>query len=155
VPSPPTVTARPLTSAAALPPRSAAPRQPARASEPKPEQKVTAQKPAKERSVAQSTRAQDERTEAATPKPLTGAGADVIAQLSVQDRQEARRDIGLLLARLGGSRKAERESTVWLEVPRSRYGEFTRGLAQIGAWQMNQGNQPLPDPVAVTVILTR
>ena len=159
VPSPPTVTARPPTSAASLPPRPAAPRQPARASEPKPEpkpeQKATAQKPVKERSVAQSTRAQDERTEAATPKPLTGAGADVIAQLSVQDRQEARRDIGLLLARLGGSRKAERESTVWLEVPRSRYGEFTRGLAQIGAWQTEQGNQPLPDPVAVTVILTR
>jgi len=116
---------------------------------------VTAQKRVKERSVAQSTRAQDERTEAVTPKPLTGAGPDVIAQLSVPDRQEARRDIGLLLARLGGSRKAERESTVWLEVPRSRYGEFTRGLAQIGAWQMEQGNQPLPDPVAVTVILTR
>ena len=116
---------------------------------------MTAQKPVKERSVAQSTRAHDEQTQVATPKPFTGAGADVIAQLSVQDRQEARRDIGLLLARLGGSRKAERESTVWLEVPRSRYSEFTRGLAQIGAWQMDQGSQPLSDPVAVTVILTR
>jgi len=154
VPSPPAVTARPPTSAS-LPPRPAAPRRPARASEPKPEQKATAQKPVKERSVAQSTRVQDEQPPAATPRPFTGAGADVIAQLSVQDRQEARRDIGLLLARLGGSRKAERESTVWLEVPRSRYSEFTRGLAQIGAWQMEQGGQPLPDPVAVTVILTR
>jgi hypothetical protein len=153
-PSPPAVTARPPTSAS-LPPRSAAPRRPARASEPKPEQKATAQKPVKGRSVAQSTRVPDEQSPAATPRPFTGAAADVIAQLSVQDRQEARRDIGLLLARLGGSRKAERESTVWLEVPRSRYSEFTRGLAQIGAWQMEQGGQPLPDPVAVTVILTR
>ena len=116
---------------------------------------MTAQKPVKERSVGQSTRAHDERTQVAAPTPFAGAGADVIAQLSVQDRQEARRDIGLLLARLGGSRKAERESTVWLEVPRSRYSEFTRGLAQIGAWQMDQGSQPLSDPVAVTVILTR
>jgi hypothetical protein len=121
----------------------------------KPEQKVPAQKPVKERSVAQSPRVQDERPRAATARPLTDARPDVIAQLSVQDRQEARRDIGLLLARLGGSRKAEKESTVWLVVPRSRYGEFTRGLAQIGAWQMEQGSNALPDPVAVTVILTR
>jgi len=105
--------------------------------------------------VAQSPRVQDEPSQAAATRPLAAAHADVIAQLFVQDRQEARRDIGLLLARLGGSRKAERDSTVWLEVPRSRYAEFTRGLAQIGSWQSEQGNSALPDPVAVTVILTR
>jgi hypothetical protein len=105
--------------------------------------------------VAQTPRVQDERSQAAATRPLAAAHADVIAQLFVQDRQEARRDIGLLLARLGGSRKAERDSTVWLEVPRSRYAEFTRGLAQIGSWQSEQGNSALPDPVAVTVILTR
>ena len=105
--------------------------------------------------MAQSPRVQDERSQAAATRPLAAAHADVIAQLFVQDRQEARRDIGLLLARLGGSRKAERDSTVWLVVPRSRYGEFTRGLAQIGSWQMEQGSNALPDPVAVTVILSR
>ena len=153
-PSPPAVATRPPASPAApraLPPRSAPPPGPVRAPEPK----TAAQKPAKERSVAQAPRVQDERPQAATPRPLAAAHADVIAQLSVQDRQEARRDIGLLLARLGGSRKAERDSTVWLEVPRSRYGEFTRGLAQIGSWQTEQGGSELPDPVAVTVILTR
>jgi hypothetical protein len=150
-PSPPAVATRPPTSPSALPPRPAAPRRPVRA----PEQKATAQKPVKERSVAQTPRVQDERPRAVAPRPLTDARADVIAQLSVQDRQEARRDIGLLLARLGGSRKAEKDSTVWLVVPRSRYGEFTRGLAQIGSWQMEQGSNALPDPVAVTVILTR
>ena len=116
---------------------------------------MAAQKPAKEPSVAQSPRVQDERPQAAATRPLAASHSDVIAQLFVQDRQEARRDIGLLLARLGGSRKAERESTVWLEVPRSRYAEFTRGLAQIGSWQSEQGSSALPDPVAVTVILTR
>src|SRR5262249_28334165 len=143
-PSPPAAATRPpasLSAPRALPPRSAPPPGLARAPEPK----TATQKPAKERSVAQSPRFQDERPQAAVPRPLAAAHADVIAQLFVQDRQEARRDIGLLLARLGGSRKAERDSTVWLEVPRSRYAEFTRGLAQIGSWQSEQGSSALPD----------
>jgi len=154
VPPPPAAATRPAVSPSAprtLPPRSAAPPGPIRSPEPK----TAAQKPAKEPSVAQSPRVQDERPQAAATRPLAASHSDVIAQLFVQDRQEARRDIGLLLARLGGSRKAERESTVWLEVPRSRYAEFTRGLAQIGSWQSEQGSSALPDPVAVTVILTR
>ena len=154
VPSLPAVATRPPASPSvprALPPRSAAPPGPVRAPEPR----TAAQKPAKERNVAQSPLVREERPQGAAPRPLAAGHADVIAQIFVQDRQEARRDIGLLLARLGGSRKAERESTVWLEVPRSRYAEFTRGLAQIGSWKSEQGDSALPDPVAVTVILTR
>ncbi len=42
-----------------------------------------------------------------------------------------------------------------LVVPRAHYGELTRGLAQIGAWQMESDAGPLPDPVHVTVRLAR
>jgi hypothetical protein len=59
---------------------------------------------------------------------------DVVIQLSVQDRREAERHVKTLIARLGGTRSGrERAATMELVVPRAKYGELTRGLAQIGA----------------------
>lgn len=89
-------------------------------------------------------------------KPSPGSGADVIVSLSAQGRREAERDLRSLLARLGGSRLArDQRSTMKVAVPRSRYDEFIRGLAQIGSWQINTRSASLPDPVRVTVRLTR
>jgi len=95
------------------------------------------------------------------PAPETSAPAeipesDVIVRLSVQDRGEAERDIGLLLTRLGGTRLArDRGSLLSVAIPRSSYGEFTRGLAQIGSWQTDASRTSLPDPVRVVVKLAR
>jgi len=95
------------------------------------------------------------------PAPETSAPAeipdsDVIVRLSVQDRGEAERDIGLLLARLGGTRLArDRGSLLSVAIPRSRYGEFTRGLAQIGSWRTDASRTSLPDPVRVVVKLAK
>jgi len=46
-------------------------------------------------------------------------------------------------------------ATMILVVPRAKYGELTRGLAQIGAWQMESDAGPLPNPVHVAVRLAR
>src|SRR3990172_8068699 len=88
--------------------------------------------------------------------PAKASAADVIIQLSVQDRREAERDVKTLLARLGGTRLGrEPAATMILVVPRAKYGELTRGLAQIGAWQMESDAGPLPNPVHVAVRLAR
>lgn len=92
----------------------------------------------------------------AVPKSSPTSGADVAVQLSAQNRGQAERNLGSLLARLGGSRLSrDQRSTIRVAVPRSRYREFTSGLAQIGSWQMETRNTPLPDPVRVAVRLTR
>lgn len=92
----------------------------------------------------------------AGPKSSPASGTDVVVQLSAQDRREAERELTSLLARLGGSRLArDQRATMKVAVPRSRYGEFTRGLAQIGSWQMETRSASLPDPVRVAVRLTR
>lgn len=92
----------------------------------------------------------------AVPKLSPTSGTDVVVQLSARDRGEAERSLGSLIARLGGSRLArDQRSTIRVAVPRSRYREFTSGLAQIGSWQMETRSRPLPDPVRVAVRLTR
>lgn len=88
--------------------------------------------------------------------PAAASGTDVTIQLSVPDRRAAERDVRALLARLGGtnlSRKAA--SMMILTVPRSSYGALTRGLAQIGAWQIDSDPGSLPDPVHVAVRLSK
>ncbi len=88
--------------------------------------------------------------EAATP------GTDIVVHLSVPDRRAAARDVRTLLARIGGkSLRPESASTMLLVVPRSGYAELTRGLAQIGSWQLESDPGSLPDPVQVAVRLAK
>jgi hypothetical protein len=88
--------------------------------------------------------------------PTVASRSDVVIQLSVQDRREAERHVKTLITRLGGMRNGrERAAAMELVVPRAKYGELTRGLAQIGAWQMESDAGPLPDPVHVAVRLAR
>jgi hypothetical protein len=88
--------------------------------------------------------------------PVAASGTDITIQLSVTDRRAAERDVRTLLTRLGGTnlnRKAA--STMTLVVPRSSFGALTRGLAQIGAWQIDSDPGSLPDPVHVAVRLSK
>ena len=88
--------------------------------------------------------------EAATP------GTNIVVHLSVPDRRAAARDVRTLLARIGGkSLGPESASTMLLVVPRSGYAELTRGLAQIGSWQLESDPGSLPDPVQVAVRLAK
>jgi hypothetical protein len=83
-------------------------------------------------------------------------GTDIVVHLSVPDRRAAARDVRTLLARIGGkSRGPESASTMFLVVPRSGYAELTRGLAQIGSWQLESDPGSLPDPVQVAVRLAK
>lgn len=89
-------------------------------------------------------------------KSAPASGTDVVVRVFPPDRREAERNLTSLLARLGGSRLArDQRSTVKVAVPRSRYEEFTRGLAQIGPGQIETRRGSLPDPVRVAVKLAR
>ena len=106
-------------------------------------------------------------SEAATAKPsfepaidpgaLVEAGKiDVAVQLSVRNRKDAERDLTMLLTRVGGTKFGQGQtSTLLASVPRSSYSEFTRGLSQIGSWQLEAGRSSLPDPVHVAVKLAK
>ena len=86
----------------------------------------------------------------ATPPPRL----DVVVQLSVKDRSAAERDLSSLLARVGASQvRRQADFTFVAVVPQSSYGEFTRGMAQIGAWQMETDRSTVPDPVHVVIRL--
>jgi len=79
---------------------------------------------------------------------------DVVVQLSVKDRSAAERDLSTLLARVGATQvQRQPDFTFIVVVPQSRYGEFTRGMAQIGSWQMETDRSTVPDPVRVAVRL--
>lgn len=109
--------------------------------------------PARSAAPASRTRLEPARESAS---PAKASSADVIIQLSVQDRREAERHVKTLLAQLGGTRLGrEPGATMILVVPRAKYGELTRGLAQIGSWQMESDAGPLPNPVHVGVRLAR
>jgi hypothetical protein len=86
---------------------------------------------------------------------LKASDTDVVVQLSVRDRGLAERDVKTLLSRLGGSNLGQDEGSTVAVIPRSSYAEFTRGLAQIGAWRMEAGRSNLPDPVHVAVRLAK
>jgi hypothetical protein len=80
----------------------------------------------------------------------------VVVQLSVQNRREAERDVTTLLMVLGGTKLGEDQgSTIMAVVPRSSYGDFTRGLAQLGSSQTESESSSLPDPVHVAIRLAR
>lgn len=88
--------------------------------------------------------------------PGRASTADVLVQLSVRDRSAAKRDVTTLLTGLGGTTLGRDQGfTLMVVLPRSSFGEFTRGLAQIGSWQMEPGPSSLPDPVHVGVRLVR
>jgi hypothetical protein len=103
------------------------------------------------------------RERAAKPEPpvepvvlVPASGTDITIQLSVPDRRAAERDVRALLARLGGTNlNRKTASTMMLVVPRSSFGALTRGLAQIGAWQIDSDPGSLPDPVHVAVRLSK
>lgn len=79
---------------------------------------------------------------------------DVVVQLSVKDRSAAERDLSTLLARVGATQvRRQPDFTFVAVVPQSSYGEFTRGMAQIGSWQMETDRSTVPDPVRVAVRL--
>src|SRR5438552_3257319 len=80
--------------------------------------------------------------------PIKASETDVVVQISTRDRGVAERDINLLLVRLGGTNLGQAEGAAIVSVvPQSRYGEFTRGLAQIGSWNREASRSSLPDPV--------
>jgi hypothetical protein len=127
-----------LSPAPSLPSRVAKPPRPATSSE------VTAAK-------------SDPEPAAIDPSALVEAGKiDVAVQLSVRNRKDAERDLTMLLTRVGGTKFGHGQSTTLMaSVPRSSYSEFTRGLTQIGSWQLEAGRSSLPDPVHVAVKLAR
>ena len=81
--------------------------------------------------------------------------ADVVVQLSVQNRRVAEQDLTTLLSLLGGSTAGENRTTIMAVIPRSSYDDFTRGLAQLGTSQMEAERPSLPDPVHVAIRLAR
>ena len=88
--------------------------------------------------------------------PVKASETDVVVQISVRDRGAAERSVNTLLAQLGGTNLGQAEgATIVAVVPQSSYGEFTRGLAQIGAWNLEASRSSLPDPVHVAVRLTK
>jgi hypothetical protein len=87
--------------------------------------------------------------------PVKASDTDVVVQVSVRDRGLAERDVKMLLTRLGGSDLGQDGGSTIAVIPRSSYAEFTRSLAQIGAWRMEAGRSNLPDPVHVAVRLAK
>jgi hypothetical protein len=83
--------------------------------------------------------------------------ADVVARVAVRDRDAAERELGALIARLGGSvtqRRGEDEATVVEAViPQPRYAEFADGVGRIGAWQVEAARPDLPTQIHVILRL--
>jgi hypothetical protein len=111
------------------------------------------------RSIPDKNAAVTKPTPEAPPEPsaLVETGKiDVAVQLSVSNRKDAERDLGMLLARVGGTKLGPGQtSTLTASVPRSSYSEFTRGLSQIGSWRLEAGRASLPDPIHVAVTLAK
>ena len=140
LPAPRTV--MPSASPPAMPPAPSTPRQGSTAS-------AEASRPAPAPAVTSTV-----KTEGKEAPP--DSRADVVVQLSVQNRRAAERDVTTLLALLGGSTAGgNRNSTIMAVVPRSSYEDFTRGLAQLGPSQMETEHPSLPDPVHVAIRLAR
>ena len=97
--------------------------------------------------------------ESAAPHLISSVNAsetDVVVRISVRDRDVAERNVNTLLVRLGGTNLGQAEdATIVVVVPQSSYGEFTRGLAQIGSWSLEASRTSLPDPVHVAVRLAK
>ena len=88
---------------------------------------------------------------------MTRSSMDVIGRLRVKSRSEAERDLGALVTRAGGTfvsrQRGPTTTVVEARVPHAAYGTFARGMARMGAWQLEAERSPLPDLVHVTVRL--
>jgi hypothetical protein len=135
-----------------------------------PARRASTQKPAESAATASARKAESRQArhgeqaavanpEPTAPQPISPVRAtetDVVVQISVRDRRVAERDVNMLLARLGGTNLGHAEgATIVAVVPQSSYGEFTRGLAQIGSWNLEASRSSLPDPVHVAVRLAK
>jgi hypothetical protein len=147
---------------ASAPPALSAPApSPRRASTQKPAESAAPASPrnTERRQARQGERAGLVDSEPAVPhliSPVKASETDVVMQISVRDRGMAERDINLLLTRLGGTNIGQAEGAAIIAVvPQSSYGEFTRGLAQIGSWNLEASRSSLPDPVHVAVRLAK
>jgi Putative zinc-finger len=98
-------------------------------------------------------------TRAASGRAAKGAqpSADVVARVSVKDRDAAERDLAQLIAQIGGrqtQRRLEAEVTiVEAVIPQSRYAEFAQAVAAIGAWRVEAERPDLPSQVHVILRL--
>lgn len=83
---------------------------------------------------------------------------DVVGRLAAKDRTAAERDFTALLSGVGGTELGRHHrvtfTAVEVVVPQSRYGEFARGLARLGSWQLEAARSPLPDAVHMTIRVT-
>ncbi len=131
---------------------------------------ASTQKPAESAATASARKAERQQArqgeQAALPNPepaaphlispVKASETDVVVQISVRDRDVAERNVNTLLVRLGGTNLGQAEgATIIAVVPQSSYGEFTRGLAQIGSWNLEASRSSLPDPVHVAVRLAK
>jgi hypothetical protein len=94
----------------------------------------------------------------ALPTPIPERVAPVthvVGRLAAKDRSAAERDFTALLAGVGGTELGRHHrvtfTAVEVVVPQSRYGEFARGLARLGSWQLEAARAPLPDAVHMTI----
>jgi len=100
----------------------------------------------------------------APPAILVGASGDgqrvgdVVGWLVVKSRNEAERDIALLLAQAGGTtlsqRRGPKTTTVSGIVPLATYASFAAGLHSIGSWRPETERSPRASLLHVTVRLT-
>ncbi len=84
---------------------------------------------------------------------------DVLGQLTVKDRSEAKRQLAGLLAGVDGTgtdwqHRGSSLTEVDTVVSQPNYSKFAEGLARIGFWQVEARRSPLPDMVRVKVRLT-
>jgi hypothetical protein len=152
---------------ASPPPVATAPPSPAAApstSEPPPAAKLeapgqnvagaSAHEEAESRQVPLERSADSTRAAPLAPRPAAKRAlpaADVVTRVAVKDRDAAERELGALIARVGGSvtqRRAEDEATiVEAVIPQARYAEFSESLARIGPWQVEAQRPDLPAQV--------
>ena len=122
----------------AAPPRVVAPSSPV----------VSAPKPSLEARAAAPTLSAEE--------PPTAS--HVIGRLTAKNRHAADRDVGALLAGVGGTELGRRHlvtfTSVDVIVPQSRYDEFATGLARIGSWRLEAARSTLPEAVQITIRVT-
>jgi len=131
---------------------------------------ASTQKPAESVAIASARKAEprqarhEKQAAPANPEPVApqlispvrASETDVVVQVLVRDRGVAERNVNTLLVRLGGTNLGQAEgATIVAVIPQSSYGEFTRGLAQIGSWNLEASRSTLPDPVHVAVRLAK
>jgi hypothetical protein len=83
--------------------------------------------------------------------------ADVVARVSVRDRDAAERNLAALIVQVGGrqtgSRREDDATIVEAMVPQSRYAEFSQAVGAIGSWRVEAERPDLPSQVHVILRL--